>query len=280
MAKGPGVHILHIGKTGGMTLKSVLRDRKVRVTADRRPVIIHNHHTTLVQVLAGHRKNQAAFFLRDPLARFVSGFNSRLRRGLPERDAPWNADETIVFKYFETANDLAEALSSKRVIVQDRALFAFGALSHLRNSYTFYLRDPDYLASRLNRVAFIGFQETYEEDVSRLFWVLGAGEEVEVVHRHRAPETSSTELSRRAVRNLRNWYAEDRAIYEWAWSQRDRFTAARSVELSQADEDDVVASMGADSRADDRAAGIIELGAADAERAIASLSKEEAPSRR
>ena len=232
----PEVHVLHIAKTGGTTLHVMLKQHKIRRTADRRPLIVHNHKTTLADVLARHRKNQAVFFLRDPLARFVSGFNSRLREGQPQKHVAWKPEEAVAFTYFSNANDLAEALSSNRQLVQDRAYFAFGALPHARNRYTYYFQNPEYLSRRIDRVAFIGFQETYADDVKRLFSVLGVGDEVSVLHLHQAPATDSTDLSRRATRNLRRWFADDIALYEWAWSQRDRFSAERSVALSRADE--------------------------------------------
>jgi hypothetical protein len=235
VVKDPGVHVLHIAKTGGTTLNGMLAEHRVRRTASGRPIFIHNHSTTLVDVLSRHRRNQAVVFLRDPLSRFVSGFNSRQREGKPEKHVPWKAEEKVAFKYFKTPNDLAEALSSRRTLVQDRALFAIGALPHARNRYTFYLRSPEYVESRFHKIAFMGFQDTFNEDVIKLFALLGVNSEITVEHRHKAPATSRTDLSPRAIRNLREWLADDIKLFEWAREQRDRFTLERAAMLRQRD---------------------------------------------
>ena len=52
------------------------------------------------------------FFVRDPISRFVSGFNSRLRKGLPKMYFPWAPGEKLAFSRFATPNQLALALSS------------------------------------------------------------------------------------------------------------------------------------------------------------------------
>lgn len=217
-----GLHFLHIGKTGGTTFKKLVRTHHLRRRSDR-TLIMHNHSMTLPEVLGADALNQAAFFLRDPTSRFVSGFNSRLREGAPSKNIPLKPEEKIAFEHFPTPNDLAEALDDDDLLRQDRAFAAMEAMVHTRMHYTRWLRDVDYLTSRLPRIMFIGFQETYAEDVARFVRKLHVEAELKVEHHHQAPPSSATTLSDRAVANLRHWYAEDVVIYEWALSQRDHF---------------------------------------------------------
>jgi hypothetical protein len=220
-----GVHFLHVGKTGGTTLKKMVRDQNLYRTPDGRRLIMHRHAITLPDVLSWDPDNTAAFFLRDPIKRYVSGFNSRFREGAPTKSIPWKPPERISFQHFTTPNQLAEALYSDEPLVQDRALAAMNAIVHTRMQYTYWFRDPDYLESRLDRIAFLGLQEHYAEDVARFFGALGVRDEVSVLHRHEAPAESSTELSERARANLERWYAADTAIYVWALENRSRWVS-------------------------------------------------------
>src|SRR6056297_1213665 len=95
------VHFLHIRKAGGTAIKEALKDIAVKQN-----VILHPHKTRLKDIPEGEK---VFFFLRNPVSRFVSGFNSRLREGKPRYNSPWNEGEKVAFSRFPTANDLAEA---------------------------------------------------------------------------------------------------------------------------------------------------------------------------
>ena len=217
-----GVHFLHIGKTGGTTIKKMIRSNRLRKTSSGVRLSTHHHPTTLPEVLGWNEANTAAFFLRDPVRRFVSGFNSRLREGAPAKSIPWKPAERLAFGHFPTPNDLAEALSSDNPSVLDHAYSAMNAMVHARMHFTYWLHDVEYLASRLDRIEFLGFQETYADDVTRFFQKLGV-DDVEMEHMHQAPATSSTQLSELAEENLKRWYADDIVIYNWALEHRDRW---------------------------------------------------------
>lgn len=218
-----GVHFLHVGKTGGTTVKKMVRKKNLSTLPDGRRLVMHRHQVALPEVLSWDESNVGAVFLRHPVSRFVSGFNSRLREGAPQKLIPWKPPERTAFGHFPTPNDLAEALSSDDPVVEDRAITAMDAMVHSRMHFTYWLRDVSYLERRLDRIAFIGFQEHYAEDVARFFRVVGVERAGRVPHQHQAPATSSTTLSDRAVENLERWYADDLVIYAWALAQRDRW---------------------------------------------------------
>ena len=66
------IHLFHIGKTAGTALKQALLDHPSPTYS----VLLHGHGVTLADVPAGEK---FMFVIRDPLSRFVSGFNGRLR---------------------------------------------------------------------------------------------------------------------------------------------------------------------------------------------------------
>ena len=117
-------HFLHIGKTGGTAVKHALEP-----FAAEFGIVLHPHGTTLSHVPAGEH---AFFFLREPVARFVSGFNSRKRRGRPRYDYPWTENEQWAFERFATPDDLARSLSSPDPAVAEAAATAMSAGSSIR----------------------------------------------------------------------------------------------------------------------------------------------------
>ena len=102
---------LHIGKTAGTAIRAVIAQHK-ETHPDAR-LDVFTHETTLPDLLGIHPESSVTFFIRDPVERFVSGFNSRLRFGRPRYNVPWTEDEAAAFTRFPTPNALGEALSEE-----------------------------------------------------------------------------------------------------------------------------------------------------------------------
>ena len=88
------LHFLHIGKTGGSAVKEAI--------AGRPGIALHEHGARLRDIPQGE---PVFFTVREPLARYVSAFNSRLRAGRPRYDVPWSPDEAKAFAAGELPSD-------------------------------------------------------------------------------------------------------------------------------------------------------------------------------
>jgi len=216
------VHLLHIGKTGGSAVKYAIRgqysvpsnsDRYVinrSVTNQRYVVCLRRHNVTFRDIPRGER---VAFFVRDPIDRFVSGFYGRQRQDQPKYFVPWTPDEKIAFEIFATPNALASALSSPDVDEKASAERAMRSIEHVRSSYWEWFESEEYVRSRSSDVFFIGFQERLREDFAILKTKLGLPERIELpadeVQAHVSPKDVDRTLDDDAVRNLRRWYERD-----------------------------------------------------------------------
>ena len=205
------VHLLHIGKTGGTALKSALQGvaRPGGIISSLGQVHIHGHDMTLDRLPAG---DVAVCFLRDPVARFVSGFDSRRRRGRPRYHSRWSAAERLAFTRFASASALAEGLADSRPTAER----AMRSIQHVNSHYTDWLGPVDSPAIRRERLAFVGRQETLAADVARLQLFLGLDQPLvlptDSVAAHRNPITHHEPLTERAVTALTTWYRDDYAL--------------------------------------------------------------------
>ena len=109
----PVVHFLHISKTGGTAVKHALHDS---LALTRCALLLHGHRVKLMDVPDGEK---AAFFLRDPVSRFCSGFYSRKRQGRPRFDFPWSPAEELAFGRFSTP---VRQLSGGFVVPEDACI--------------------------------------------------------------------------------------------------------------------------------------------------------------
>jgi hypothetical protein len=75
----PRISFIHVRKTGGNAIKHMLRD-------DER-FELHKHELTLTKIWRDDPNRKVFFVVRDPVSRFISGFNSRLRNGGPSHVA-------------------------------------------------------------------------------------------------------------------------------------------------------------------------------------------------
>lgn len=218
------IHVLHVGKTGGTAVKAALQPH-----ADK--FYFHRHTVRLCDCPEGELVFCA---VRDPLERYVSAFNSRLRKGAPRYLYEWSADEADAFRHFTTPNDLGEALSSLNPLRRRRAHHAMLSIRHVRSKLSFWLGSAAYLRSRSDDLV-IGETRTLQSDFDRLLTLAGLDPIVlstDPVIMHRTPGDMDRHLSPTAKSNLSGWYAEDFALYDLATALRQQGATAASDEQS------------------------------------------------
>ncbi|MEA2047499.1 MAG: sulfotransferase family 2 domain-containing protein [Campylobacterota bacterium] len=204
------VHFLHIGKTGGSAIRSVL-DKNGETSTHN--IITHGHATSIQSIPTGEK---IIFFLRDPISRFISGFYSRKRKGQPRYNVEWKPLEKKIFTTFETPNELALALSDTKLSHHDLAINAMDYVQHLRHYDNWYI-DFEYFNSRLEDIFFIGFQESLDEDFVKLKAKLSIDSNsllpTDNVGAHRNPEGLDKHLDSQAKEALLEHYKEDIKFY-------------------------------------------------------------------
>lgn len=211
------IHFLHIGKTGGSAVKAALR--RFETSHD---LALHKHDKLLADVPAG---DKALFAVREPVGRFVSGFNSRLRKAQPLAYREWSRKERLAFERFATPNALAEALSSGDEATLGAARDAMAAIQHVRAPLSRWFR-ADELRERQDDVLFVISQPRLAEDFEVLKRLLGlpAGARLPFgdVVSHRTPAGFQTSLSPLGRANVEAWYAQDIALHEACLALRAR----------------------------------------------------------
>ena len=210
------IHFLHIGKTGGNSMREALRP-----VMEERQIVWHQHASNLSDVPYSER---IVFFVRHPVSRFVSAFNSRLRQGRPKLDSKWRSDELLVFERFRTANQLAEALFDVDEESRQFALWAMHSIAHVNKHLVDFLTSSAYLEERSQDILFYGFQESLSNDFARLKELLSLPEAIALpddpVVAHRTPKGFSIELSQLGETAIRHWYRDDLAIYHYLMRKR------------------------------------------------------------
>jgi hypothetical protein len=195
------VNLLHIRKTGGNAVQHALRPYAAGNPVE---IVRHPHATRLPDIPMG---NPVCFMLRDPVDRFVSGFNSRRRCGRPLKNRPWNEAERIAFAVFPTANDLAEALSAPEDLRRAEAVAAMSGINHVNSCYADWLVDTDYVRSRRDDIIWVGLTSCLDDDFERLKGLLnlscGCVLPSDPVAAHRRLETDEIHLSSAGHENVK-----------------------------------------------------------------------------
>jgi Sulfotransferase family len=201
------VHFLRPGKTGGTALTAALLEYRDIAGYE---IVFHGHETTLADVPVGER---VLFLLRDPVSRFVSAFNGRLREDRPRYHYPWTEGERRAFARFKQPEELASALSSADQIERARAEDAMHSIGHISTPYSYWFNGMRKFRRRRRDLFFIAFQESLDDDFELLKQRLGLPAEARLpsdeTAAHRMPASFPRELSDQARANLERWYAND-----------------------------------------------------------------------
>ena len=203
------LHFLHIGKTAGTQISHLGRQISDRSGLFRFEG--HGHAAGLADLPNG---SLYFFSTRDPIARFVSGFYSRKRKGMPRTYSEWTPHEALAFAAFDHADDLACQLSDG-ANRQGEAVAAMRSISHVAMLQGDPFRCMGHFL-QLRPPVHILRQERLEEDVA----VLARKLRLDVTPRftsdpvkaHRNDYSDVPPLSETARANLRAWYAGDYAF--------------------------------------------------------------------
>jgi hypothetical protein len=208
----PPLNVLHIGKTGGTALKHVLAEN---AAGSRYQLLFRGHDVMLADVPEGE---QFMFLIRDPLTRFVSAFNGRLREDRPRYHYPWRDEERVAFAIFQTPDELARALSSDDGELRAQAEAAMHGIGHVNTPYTAWFPSEQAFRARLGDVFFIGLQDRLDDDFEALKRKLGLGGDVRMPRdemvAHKTPVGFDSQLSETGRANLERWYAFDIAFVQ------------------------------------------------------------------
>ncbi len=229
MAMSRRLYFLHISKTAGTSLRSLLAahnevsDRKI----DR-----FGHDVTFRMVRWLKPRARLLFFVRDPIARAESGFYDRYRKSQPAYFFEWSKREAAAFALFSDFNSLAEALTDPDPTRQQAAKKAVKSIRHLRWSLQHFLISPQFLEKNRQRIFFIGDQASFDTDIATLRRKAGIAASAALpsdeTGAHRANRAEKVPLSDIAITNLKAHYAADYLIYDWCKKNRAAINQAPS----------------------------------------------------
>lgn len=208
---------IHIGKVGGTTINSFISKIPIEKYTEYH---LNNNY----------KKNENyIIWIRNPISRFVSAFNHSyygcntdvktiksfdLEHCLIPRWMEQSIGKTYVFsqeydhliKSFQSANDLAESLSSENPVRKKRAIELMNREEeHLYKGIGWYLDNVDY-----DKILFVGKTETMTEDIIHLSTILGVQLDSTLKLRENVYiDKSMKHLSPLAIKNIIKWYESD-----------------------------------------------------------------------
>lgn len=212
--------LLHIGKTGGSSIRKSLRHHLNTSRAWFADRAGHAGSYRELHECAEHRDHKFAYFVRAPVHRYVSGWISRFRMGGTHMWSRWSMDEFLAFARFHSPDELGCALSSSNPGRRIAAHHAMHAIEHVRSSLADYWGGKENLEKCGGSTFFVGRTEHLDEDYARLVKTLGSvgalhnsaiADGVELVHEHKTPSKYAgfQHLGSCAIQNLRQWYKRD-----------------------------------------------------------------------
>lgn len=227
--RGGPIRYLHIGKTAGTQMRHVIE--QINARAGETLVERMAHRVTLGDI---PRDAAYLFSVRHPVARFVSGFYSRKRKGQPRTYSEWSPDEAWAFD----AYDHADALACDLYAPGEDGLRAIAAIKSIQHTYR---NQVDWLDSQgaalfTRPPVWILRQEHFDDDLAEFLDRIGrpgaARTSPAPEVRHANDYSSIPPLSDRGRRNLESWYSQDIAFYSacetWLDMARACMTEARA----------------------------------------------------
>jgi hypothetical protein len=215
------LHFLHVAKAGGNTIEFALKNQTIKSGRKyTRNLFYVNKYTIkkyrhVFKLSMFHKNSQYIFNVRDPISRFKSGFYSRKREGKPKYNKPHTFLERVAFRNFQHANDLAEALSDRNMLVRMNAILSMMAIGHVGAQLCTWFTES---LLKKQPPFFVIEQDNLESSMKNLAEKLGGAEFIfpdDEYEKHSNDYIGVPPLSDLARNNLAEWYAVDLRLYEF-----------------------------------------------------------------
>jgi hypothetical protein len=221
-------HFIHIGKTGGSTVKAWLKRAYPGVRQSKSPkesleLSEWKFNDTRFQ-LHGHKFKLGdggpfdcyAFFVRDPVERWVSGYLSRLRKqSHGDGKGVWTEDEQVAFTRYPKPEALAKALGSHDPNERAQAAEADDAVGHTRHGISYFLPK---IEKYWDRILFVGNVHTLDTDFKRMCEAAGMPEglPIEEPPHNQMPDKQAKlkKLSPKVEQKLKRFLKADYAVLD------------------------------------------------------------------
>jgi len=223
------LEFIHIGKTGGTSITEYL---KHHTGSDIREYHLSNIYTS---------NTFKIIWIRNPISRFVSAFNyqksivntditllDKNNLNLDNCLAPqkisnkfntgyfYNERFDWLMNYFQSANELAESLTSENIEINKIALELMNSdIEHLYKSIGWYLYDG-YIQKNHWNILFVGTKETMDKDIKDLNLLLSINNNNNISKKRENHSSYDKYLSKKAMNNIINFYenSDYRALKE------------------------------------------------------------------
>ncbi|XWN24857.1 MAG: sulfotransferase family 2 domain-containing protein [Roseibium sp.] len=213
----PEYGFLHIGKTGGTTIASLLNEA---ASHNYRTPRVLGHDYSMKQAMCEFPNIKLSVTIRDPIERIISGFNSRLRQSRPSYTALWKSEEAVAYLWFPTVTDFFNAKISDNERLKSAALWAEQAMGHVRRGYVYHFESPEFLEQNKHRLYFVGKLDDLSRSAFRYLEPCGVPKSFcddRLVRKHCGAGTTQSSrdtLCPDLVKTLRDIYADEYAIYD------------------------------------------------------------------
>jgi hypothetical protein len=228
------LRLIHIGKCGGTAIRVFFKDYGIK---------LNEFH-----LVKPDKDNEFKFiiWIRNPLHRFVSAFNHSLalinfdtsnlninqltidnslapaRIGFKMKHGyTFGKEYDELIKYFKTANNLAESLSSTNNELKEKALkLMTHPDEHIYKGIGWYLDNGAFIEKNNDKILFVGKLETMTEDLKRLSDLLG----ISLKNKAKVRENPLNDkyLSPLAIKNLINYFHNSeykalKVLHKYGW---------------------------------------------------------------
>jgi hypothetical protein len=218
--------LIHIGKTGGSTISEILKmyypnckEYHCHWDRDRKP-----NETYII-------------WIRNPISRFVSAFNyshhlvtyncsnkkpkdinmsnclyppAIKQRLVNNRSYTLGIEYDKLIKFFKSANDLAEGLTSNDIDIKQMAEKLMNSrIEHIYKGIGWYLNNGNFVRKRNKNILFVGKQETMKQDIESLGKILNKPFDKNLkVRTNIYSSNDSKYLSPLAIKNIIDFYKD------------------------------------------------------------------------
>ena len=216
-AKGlnESIVFLHVPKTSGTSFRKF----STKAAAHGYPLPLRiKHHCKFLLLTSVLPNAKIAIIARDPIERYISAFNSRLRGGRPQNNIPWNDKTAIAFSLFNDPIDWIEGLVSADDWTISAARYVRKNVNLIRYDYEFYFGSVETVHQNASRLI-VGTMKDYEDFLRRVLIHCDVefddvSQHLKTYHKARRPTSELTEqLDPVARAKLMEYFADEYEIY-------------------------------------------------------------------